>query len=276
MIKKALFADELAAEMQKELYKIASGQSPDLIKAGEYLHSALEILEDTGLQKHADQVLGILEKIAIDPNAPGRTYVKQMPTLAELMKHGLTHKDLQQFGKGDYVAKAKLNRALRNMGMSDKEIASFLGAHNVIPEGELKSFDPKTSLDNINEMIAEEIKPPPEDIIDPTIPQELEFKSIAARPRKPGRPDKIRDVHTKNLTPEKEVKNFEHHGTPFNMPDLGWASFDPEAAHALDAEISEDLNNIDDLLDADLFDADALDETNESLQDFEDEITSRK
>lgn len=307
MIKKALFADELAARMQSELRKIASGDSPDLVKAGECLHAALEIFEDAGLQRQANGVLNVLQKIAVGAKTKP---VQKMPSLAELMKHGLTQKDLQQFGEGHHGARAKMNKALRNMGLSEEEIANFIGSHNVMSPEDIQR------MENMNRMISEELPAPGEDLrslveqsggppVPGTVPIDVQFKgqdidkpqgmegnlavledmndpeamkgnlSILEAARKPKRPDKIHDVHTKGLTPEKQVKNIEHHGTQFNMPDLGWASFDPEAAHALDAEIAEDLNNIDDLLDADLF-ADDASGANEPLQDFEDEITSRK
>ena len=51
--------------MKYELEKQASGKdASELAQAGEYLHSALDIFERTGLQKQADQIVALMQKIA--------------------------------------------------------------------------------------------------------------------------------------------------------------------------------------------------------------------
>lgn len=288
MIKKSVFENDLIVGMQTELHKMSSGELPDLVKAGECLHAALEILEDAGLQKHADMVLGVLEKIA----HPGAKDVQKMPRMQDLLRHGVTPKDLQQFGEGHHGARAKVNRALRNMGMDDAQIANFIGKHNVVPEEDLKRFEMFTKW--IEDPTASDVGPiqpgqsvsmkslpsepslptEVEGLEDPSVPKELSFESIAA-PRKPGRPDKIHDPHTSKLTPDKMVANLKHHGTEFNMPDLGWASYDPEGAQGLDAEMADDLNwNLEDILDAEVLGDESHEHT--PLDDFEDEVSSPK
>jgi hypothetical protein len=65
MIKKSVHEDELIAGMQHELRAYDEKQGVNsLVKAAEYLHSAMEILEEAGLTARADQVLKILSKIA--------------------------------------------------------------------------------------------------------------------------------------------------------------------------------------------------------------------
>lgn len=59
-----VFEDDLILGMQKELKKQASNTQPDLMKAAECLHAAMEILEAHGLQSKADKILIILSKIA--------------------------------------------------------------------------------------------------------------------------------------------------------------------------------------------------------------------
>jgi hypothetical protein len=56
-------------------------------------------------------------------------------------------------------------------------------------------------------------------------------------------PRKINDPHTKGLTPEKEVKNILHHGTPFNMANDGKASGDCSDSDddMLDLDLGDDL-----------------------------------
>lgn len=69
MIKKSVFEDELIAGMQRELQPFEKKAAVnDLVKAAEYLHSAVEIFEETGMTTKADQVLKILAKIAVDDN----------------------------------------------------------------------------------------------------------------------------------------------------------------------------------------------------------------
>lgn len=281
MIKKSLFADELIAGMQQELRKQASAEQPDLVKAGECLHAALEILEDAGLQRHADKVLGVLQKIAVSQKTKP---VQKMPTLQELMKHGLTAKDLQQFGQGHHGAKAKMNRALRNMGMGEAEISSFVGKHNFIPDEDLRRFeqfsgwmqDPTMPEDAPlpgDVVTMQSLPEKPEGVQDAPAGEEISFKSLAA-PHKMKRPDKVPDVHTKGLTPAKMVENLKHHGTEFDMPDLGWANFESEFAEVLDANDADELN-IDDIFDADVVD-DTLEVSDQvPLEDFEDEVNQK-
>lgn len=250
MIKKPVFENEIVAGMQQELRKLASGDVPDLVKAGECLHAALEILEDEGLQKHADKVLGLLHKIAVE------TKVQKLPNFTDL---GLTTQDLKDFAEGQHHAKVKMNSALRREGMGDEEIKKFLGVHNFLPQNEINQY--LKMLDMVKH---------PQKPISGEIPEDVKFESLANKPR---RPDKIPDVHTKGLTPEREVKNIEHHGTPFNMPDLGWSdNLDPDVAEAFDANTIDELE-MTDILDADITE-DVLEVSeNETLEDFEDEVS---
>jgi len=69
MIKKSVFEDELIYGMQRELQSHDKKQGMEsLVKAADYLHSAIEILEEAGLSVQADKVLKILAKFAADSN----------------------------------------------------------------------------------------------------------------------------------------------------------------------------------------------------------------
>lgn len=69
MIKKSVFENELIAGMQYELRAHDKKQGiNNLVKAAEYLHSAMEMLEEIGYTKNADQILQILTKVATDTN----------------------------------------------------------------------------------------------------------------------------------------------------------------------------------------------------------------
>lgn len=72
MIKKSVFEEELIVGMQRELQAHDKKQGMEnLVKAADYLHSAMDILEEAGLTVHADQILKILTKIAHDGLKPG-------------------------------------------------------------------------------------------------------------------------------------------------------------------------------------------------------------
>jgi hypothetical protein len=298
---KSYFEDELITGMQQQLYKQASNESPDLVKAGECLHAAVEIFEEAGLQDKANQVLQIMAKIAAD--YPTKK-VHKMPSLAQLMEHGVTQRDLQEFGKGSPIAKAKINLALYDMGFSGHQISKFIGSHNVLAPSEARQIaNPNRSIGKIWEWLQNPTKPdtslpltPGQDVAiqslkttgpkapfssqlegkqveDPSIPPELKFKSTA------GKSDK----HTNKLTSEKMIANLKNHGTVFNMADDGMdindTNFDPEIAAILDGNDADDLYNTDlqnaeDLLDIDLVD-DVLEVTDpQPLEDFEDEKDS--
>lgn len=115
MIKKSVFEDELIAGMQRELQAHEKKQGMEnLVKAADYLHSALEILEESGLTTQADEVLKILSKIAEDnqdaqhkrpknplkvhdPHTKGLTPDKQVKNL---LNHG-TPFNMADDGKAD-------------------------------------------------------------------------------------------------------------------------------------------------------------------------------
>lgn len=279
MIKKSLFEQELEAGMQRELRKTAS-EVPDLVQAAECLHAAMEILEEAGMVRTADAVLAVLEKIAAGRN----THVQMgLPSVQKLMEAGLTQRDMQAFGRGDLLAKAKFNLVLHQLGYNEHQIANFIGKHNVMSKKDAEEvLDPNRNFGKIWEWMKNPTAP-----VDPSNPQpgetlsispvprsqlsplpgdeisfqsmkqpgtptpgtgdEIKFNSIAGKPHKPKRPDAIHDWHTKGLTPEKMVENLKHHGTEFNMSDDGFSDgdLDPEIADSLGVERADDMNDID-------------------------------
>jgi hypothetical protein len=56
--------DELALLMQQQLKKSDLKNPPNLVQAGEYLHAALDIFEQAGMQTQANQLLQVMSKIA--------------------------------------------------------------------------------------------------------------------------------------------------------------------------------------------------------------------
>jgi len=276
---KSLFEDELVFSMEKQLRKQGSAEKPSLSKAAECLHAALEIFEEQGLTARADQVLQLLQKIAQSNEARD---VQQMPSVHKLMEAGLTQRDMHEFAKGSPVAKAKFNMILRGLGYSDHQIGKFIGPTNVMSEDDAKQvMDPNRSFGKIHEWLQNPTKP-----VDPVNPQpgeELEFKSIAQKKR-----SALTDRHTHGLTPEKEVENLKHHGTPFNMADdadcgvdigrpvhkgnLRDEDLDPDFAELLKSP-SFDMDASDDELMGMEIKEDTLEvsEGDVSLEDFEDE-----
>lgn len=262
MIKKSVFENDLVAGMQAELRKQASGQTPDLVKAGECLHAALEILEEAGLQRTADQVLEIMRKIAISNKTRP---VQKMPSMQNLRQLGFTDEDMRLFGQGHTHSKMKLNHLLRTMGLSDLEIASFLGNHNLVPADEVSKYTKmldmiKNPLKPLSKEVSEEV---PEEISMESLPDSsedvgelpsgdsIEFKSMAAR--RSGRPDKVSKRHIKSPTIRQEIKNYQRYGMPsLNADDGNWSDdFDSEIAAALGVSHPDQLS-LDDLGDADV------------------------
>lgn len=226
MIKKNLFADELAAGMERELQPFEKkAAATSLVDAVDYLHSAVEIFEEAGMTAKADQVLAILAKIATHG-----THVRQMPNMKALMQAGVTIEDIKASGLGDPMARARLNLALRRLNLSDKEIGEFVGHKNLMTEQEAKTLlDPERAYGKINEWFKDPAQP-----VDPTDlkPNEaIEFNSMThSNNAGPAKPNEIvfksllaTDSHSNGLTSEKMVANLKNHGTVFNMADDGKA-----------------------------------------------------
>lgn len=280
---KEFLDDELILGMSQELVKQASDEQPNLVKAAECLHAALEILEEQGLHSRADQVLQLLEKIAKQNTAPIKKEAK-IHSLQQLMEAGITQRDLKEFARGNPMATAKLNLVLRKLGVSDHEMAKFLGPGKVMSEEAARKAISPNEPGSLLEFksLAPEAVPAPEG------GEALEFMSLAVKkkPKNPGRPDKIKDWHTKGLTPEKELANLKHHGTPFNMANDGNCAVDvpPPIKNLTKEDMEADFA---DLLNSSTFDIDASDdelmgmeikedslevsENDLPLEDFEDE-----
>jgi hypothetical protein len=83
MIKKSVFEKDLIAGMHKELIKKASNNDVEhLEKAVDYLNSAIDIFEDTGMISQANAVLNILTKIA------SKESITSEQMIANLKHHG--------------------------------------------------------------------------------------------------------------------------------------------------------------------------------------------
>ena len=254
---KMSFENELASNMRSELQKQASTNDlNDLGKAGECLHSALNILEEAGLQARANDILNLLKKIA-DNGEKTKESVKQ-PTIQQLMQAGITQKDIQEFAKGSPIAKAKFNLALRRLGLAEHQIGKLLGMNNVMSEADAKDIlNPNRSFGKMWDWMK-----------DPAQPTEgsgskLEFKSLAE----------------KALSYKKEVENLKNHGTVFNLADDNLA----KKKHLTTSDMDEDFA---DILNSPSFDIDASDDElmgisvkddmlevsdQEGMSDFEDE-----
>lgn len=86
MIKKSVFEEELVIGMDRELRSMATGHDlKDLAKAADYLHSAMDLLEETGLTVQAEEVFQILSKIANKHN--GYTQGLTSEKMTENLKH---------------------------------------------------------------------------------------------------------------------------------------------------------------------------------------------
>jgi hypothetical protein len=100
MIKKSVFEDELIAGMQRELKTHAEKQGMEnLVKAADYLHSAMDILDEAGLTAHSDRILKLLAKIARDGIEPGdviefKSLLEEPKESKELPKEEISFKSL--------------------------------------------------------------------------------------------------------------------------------------------------------------------------------------
>jgi hypothetical protein len=261
---KKSFEDELMTGMQRELVKQASGGTPDLSKAAECLHAALEIFEEQGLTTRADQLMNVLYKIAQTQKTKP---VMEMPSIKSLMEKGITQRDLMEFSKGNPVAKAKLNLVLRSMGLSEHHIGKLIGPGNVMSEKDAREVaDPNRTFGKMFDWMKDPTAP-----VDPANPQpgeSLEFKSIAQQHKS--------DPATKGLTPAKQVSNLKEYGVPLNVPKrkdkLSADDFEADFVGLLDAPTFDIDASDDELMGMDVkedslevFDSDA------PMADFEDE-----
>lgn len=286
---KQSFEDELMRGMQSELVKQASGGTPDLSKAAECLHAALEIFEEQGMDVRAEQLLSVLTKIAVEMKTKP---VQEMPSIQKMMQAGLTQRDLHEFSKGSPIAKAKVNIVLRSLGMSDHQIAKFIGHGNVMSEQDAKKLiSPNSSMGKIWEWMQNPTGPD-----DPTNVQPGETFRMESLLNKKDAQRKVHDPATKGLTEKKMVKNLKNYGIPLNVnkADDNAATADQTYEHMLkqvDKSLADDLGpEYSDLMNSDTFDLNASDEellgmevkddalevfdSNDSMMDFEDERKS--
>lgn len=93
--------------MHSEMMKLGSSKVPNLMQASEALQGALEIFEQAGLSKQADQILQVLERL-------GKSAVNQrqsiyQPTVRDLMEAGITQREINEAKRGNLLATAKIN-----------------------------------------------------------------------------------------------------------------------------------------------------------------------
>lgn len=129
MIKKAVFEDDLINGMQRELQSYDKNQGmKNLVTAVDHLHSAMEILEESGLTAQANKILDILSKIAADEqDAKGKPRKPKDPTaISNGHTHGLTSErmleNLKQHGTVFNMADDGAADDLLNLEINDKEL----------------------------------------------------------------------------------------------------------------------------------------------------------
>lgn len=273
--------------MEKELRKQASSETPVLVKAAECLHAALEIFEEKGMKARADQVLQILEKLA---QSERTKVIEKMPSIQKLMESGLTQRDMHEFAKGSPIAKAKFNMILRGLGLSEHQIAKFIGPGNVMSEEDARDYlDPNRGFGKIWENIQDPFKQPSDR-------EEVKPGEFLDFTRQAGLKKKSNDPATKGWTPEKGVKNLKEYGIPMKptmADDAECAVNIPppfDKKNVSERDIDSDFSDLMDVFQAEDFDIDASDdelmgmeiqedalevfEGDVSLEDFEDERRS--
>jgi len=182
------FENELMFGMQKELHSHdKKAGMKDLLKAVGYLQAAMEICEEAGLTKRADQILRILGKIASESDQiklDKEFYEKMMKWLA----NPETPVDTDHVQPGEEISFTSLLEPEKD----EKEELSF------------------TSLLNKN------MKPSPNDLVFESIATELglvDQLDARTKPHRPKNPTAISNRHNKKLSPEQMLRNLADHGT---------------------------------------------------------------
>jgi len=124
MIKKSVFEEELATGMDRELRSIETEQNThNLTQAASYLHSAMELLEETGMSVQAEEIFQVLSKIAIkhkkhkDHN--GYTHGLTPEKMVENLKHHGWVFNLADDGSVDDLLNAEIGT--EGLEVSEKE-----------------------------------------------------------------------------------------------------------------------------------------------------------
>ncbi len=173
MIKKSVFEEELILGMQREMqsHEKKAGMN-SLVKAADYLNSAVEIFEEAGMTAKADQVLRILGKIAL---AGQDSRVRAMPSFQKLMEAGVTHNDLKN--TNDPTSRARVNTAMRVLGYTDREIKHFLGDKFMSETDAHDILDPERPYGGISDWFKDPLNPiGPGDVVDKK--PEISFQSL--------------------------------------------------------------------------------------------------
>jgi hypothetical protein len=239
MIKKSVFEDELIAGMQRELQPFEKkAATTDLVKAADYLHSALEIFEEAGMTAKADQVLRILAKIAHE--SEGMDKIKEMleDAIEAHESSGGEPLDLKSFKPLSVEERMLLEPKEPELlevddndtsGKKDKDFYQKVMKWIENPDTpmEEESAVPET-IEFKSLMEPQALPPGGEELVFKSIAQELGLDDNDAKPRKPKDPTKVHSPTT-----EQQVKNLKNHGTVFNMADDGFAG------DLLNLEISE-------------------------------------
>lgn len=241
MIKKSVFEDEIVKNMHEEMIKTASPRDvEDLGQAVDYLHNAMTIFEDSGMNVQADRILDILSKIATMGKAV-------MPPLNELLNAGMQKSDIEELYKGSPVAKARINKAFRQLGYSDKDIVELIGKNNFMSQKDSEDLtDEERSFGKMWEWLQNP------KAVDSNAPfkagDEFNIQSIAE--------DEMSavDKAVKGLNSNKMVQNLKNHGTVFNMAD------DNASDDLLNLDVGDDGLEV------------SSEDGSESVEDFEDEV----
>lgn len=118
MIKKSVFEEELVIGMDRELRSMETGHDvKGLPKAADYLHSAMDLLEETGLTTQAEEVFQILSKIATKHN--GHTKGLTSERMIENLKHHGTVFNLADDNSINDLLNAEIGE--KELEVSDKD-----------------------------------------------------------------------------------------------------------------------------------------------------------
>lgn len=126
MIKKSLFADEIADSMQKQLQPFEkTASSNNLVKVADYLQASMEIFDDLGMTQKSDQILSVLESI-------GKSAQKDPRKISDPHTKGLTPdkmvKNLLHHGTEFNLSDDGVANDLLNLDINDSDLELLEGA----------------------------------------------------------------------------------------------------------------------------------------------------
>lgn len=197
-------SEDLASSMASQLSSMTKSASNDLVGQGKtYLKEVQKIFSSLGLEKSSAKIENILSKMGQQKKHKA---MMGLPSVGQLMEAGIKMEDFEKMEAGNLHSRAKINKALWDLGYSKDEILSGIGNKNFMRKEDAELFlNPTSSSSRILRMIQDPLGKGPGEIEEG---DEVSIHSVASN-----------DRHTAGLTSKKQLQNLMDHGTQFNLAD---------------------------------------------------------